>query len=465
MPAIPSFAPLVPHVSPGNGRPYPAVEQASREVWHVEEGRICETLFKCAPCRPIRNRSTVINKVGFLDREKVRNAWLLFACEETLSLSLEMNPNRGITGRGRAASSEPAKRSRRTRTMSSHGDTCTMPQLHPGPLAELLPAGTIVRRPPGKLVQLVAQAIHESPIKALRVRHVYEALKKRYPYFMFMDKKEQTTWEGSESRPSSRLSSSSQSLLVHTPLPSFIGSPGRQLGHMEPQLHPLVEWELKTERFATPPSPSIYLNTEQERKPKPVYSWSRGCYDLYGHQSQGYSDEVSTAADTELLNEPVPSLPYLCSPRLTHDTPVEPTSRGYGHPSPHQEPQLPLTLEQHSRPELSFARQQVQPEQEAMMPQQQFLPRPELSNSREGTLPHPELPLPPQFPWPPQELRSGQLQLPGWPYAGEPVFAAIANTRRAVMMDDGTWYILVYPAFPENDECSARAGTNLAVSP
>ncbi|XP_077501632.1 uncharacterized protein LOC144112684 isoform X2 [Amblyomma americanum] len=124
----------------------------------------------------------------------------------------------------------------------------------------------------GKLVQLVAQAIHESPIKALRVRHVYEALKKRYPYFMFMDKKELTTWEGSESRPSSRLSSSSQSLFVHTPLPSFIGSPGRQLGHMEPQLHPLVEWELKTERFATPPSPSIYLNTEQERKPKPVYS-------------------------------------------------------------------------------------------------------------------------------------------------------------------------------------------------
>ncbi|XP_077506309.1 uncharacterized protein LOC144115711 [Amblyomma americanum] len=418
MPAIPSFAPLVPHVSPGNGRPYPAVEQASREVWHVEE-----------------------------------------------------------------ASSEPAKRSRHTRTMSSHGDTCTMPQLHPGPLAELLPAGTIVRRPPAKLVQLVAQAIHESPIKALRVRHVYEALKKRYPYFMFMDKKEQTTWEGSESRPSSRLSSSSQSLLVHTPLPSFIGSPGRQLGHMEPQLHPLVEWELKTERFATPPSPSIYLNTEQERKPKPVYSWSRGCYDLYGHQSQGYSDEVSTATDTDLLNEPLPSLPYLCSPRLTHDTPVEPTSRGYGHPSPHQEPQLPLTLEQHSRPELSFARQQVQPEQEAMMPQQQFLPRPELSNSREGTLPHPELPLPPQFPWPPQGPslprgpilpprqeetrpwgtgpgfwpRSGQLQLPGWPYAGEPVFAAIANTRRAVMTDDGTWYILVYPAFPENDECSAQA--------
>ncbi|KAK8769415.1 hypothetical protein V5799_008004 [Amblyomma americanum] len=78
--------------------------------------------------------------------------------------------------------------------------------------------------------------------------------------------------QGLESRPSSRLSSSSQSLSVHTPLPSFLGSPGRQLGHMEPQLQPLVEWELKTERFTTPPTPSIYLNTEQELQAKPVYS-------------------------------------------------------------------------------------------------------------------------------------------------------------------------------------------------
>ncbi|KAK8782326.1 hypothetical protein V5799_016332 [Amblyomma americanum] len=127
--------------------------------------------------------------------------------------------------------------------------------------------------------------------------------------------------------------------------------------------------------------------------------------------------------------------------------------------------------------------QETHPEQEAVTPQQQFLPRPGPSNSRGETLLHPELPLPPQFPWPPQgpplpggptppsrqeeigpwgtgpgfQPRSGRLQLPGWPYVGEPVFAAIANPRRAVMMDDGTWYILVHPAFPENDECLARA--------
>ncbi|XP_077499369.1 uncharacterized protein LOC144110388 [Amblyomma americanum] len=107
------------------------------------------------------------------------------------------------------------------------------------------------------------------------------------------------------------------------------------------------------------------------------------------------------------------------------------------------------------------------------------LPRLGPSNSLEGTLPHPELPLPPQFPWPQQghalpggpislprqeetgpwgtgpgfRPRSGRLQLPGWPYIGEPVFAAIANPRRVLMMDNGTWYILVYSAFPENDEC------------
>ncbi|KAK8772413.1 hypothetical protein V5799_024345 [Amblyomma americanum] len=78
--------------------------------------------------------------------------------------------------------------------------------------------------------------------------------------------------QGSESRPSSRLSSSSQSLSVHTPLPSFIGSPGMELDHTEPQLQPLVEWELRTKRFTTPPSPSMYLNTKQERQAKPLYS-------------------------------------------------------------------------------------------------------------------------------------------------------------------------------------------------
>ncbi|KAK8760291.1 hypothetical protein V5799_028442 [Amblyomma americanum] len=60
--------------------------------------------------------------------------------------------------------------------MSSPDNTCTMPQLPPGPLAELLPNGTTARRPPGKLVQLVAQTIHESPQRPLRVPYVYQAL-------------------------------------------------------------------------------------------------------------------------------------------------------------------------------------------------------------------------------------------------------------------------------------------------
>ncbi|KAK8770380.1 hypothetical protein V5799_013155 [Amblyomma americanum] len=68
------------------------------------------------------------------------------------------------------------KRSRGTHNMSSPDDTCTMPQLPEGPLAKLLPAGITVRRPPGKLVQLVAQTNHESPQRALRVPHVYQVL-------------------------------------------------------------------------------------------------------------------------------------------------------------------------------------------------------------------------------------------------------------------------------------------------
>ncbi|KAH9359467.1 hypothetical protein HPB48_014508 [Haemaphysalis longicornis] len=40
---------------------------------------------------------------------------------------------------------------------------------------DLLP-GTVVKKPAEKLVQLIAQAIHESPCQVLRVSHVYMAL-------------------------------------------------------------------------------------------------------------------------------------------------------------------------------------------------------------------------------------------------------------------------------------------------
>lgn len=39
-----------------------------------------------------------------------------------------------------------------------------------------LPPGTVVKKPPEKLVQLIAQVIHESPCQVLRVSHVYTAL-------------------------------------------------------------------------------------------------------------------------------------------------------------------------------------------------------------------------------------------------------------------------------------------------
>ncbi|KAL1420327.1 hypothetical protein MTO96_024411 [Rhipicephalus appendiculatus] len=66
-----------------------------------------------------------------------------------------------------------------------------------GRWAALLPVGTVVRRPSVKLVQLVAQAIHESPHRVLRVTHVYAALQNRYPYYKLLDKKGISSWKSS----------------------------------------------------------------------------------------------------------------------------------------------------------------------------------------------------------------------------------------------------------------------------
>ncbi|XP_077554145.1 uncharacterized protein LOC144169024 [Haemaphysalis longicornis] len=61
---------------------------------------------------------------------------------------------------------------------------------------DLLP-GTVVKKPAEKLVQLIAQAIHESPCQVLRVSHVYMALQMRYPYFMYLEKKALNSWKSS----------------------------------------------------------------------------------------------------------------------------------------------------------------------------------------------------------------------------------------------------------------------------
>ncbi|XP_077500800.1 uncharacterized protein LOC144111391 isoform X2 [Amblyomma americanum] len=107
--------------------------------------------------------------------------------------------------------------------------------------------------------------------------------------------------QGSKTTPSSRLSSFSQSLSVHAPLPSFIGSPEMQLGHMKPQ--PLVERELRTERFAVPPSPSMYLHAKEEWQRSPVYMWSGGSQDLNYCQSKANPGELSRSRDTKLWDE------------------------------------------------------------------------------------------------------------------------------------------------------------------
>ncbi|KAH7971305.1 hypothetical protein HPB49_021265 [Dermacentor silvarum] len=86
---------------------------------------------------------------------------------------------------------------RRRRRMAVDGDERVVCKVQSGRWSSLLPVGTVVRRPSVKLVQLVAQAIHESPHRVLRVTHVYAALQNRYPYYWLQDKKGISSWKSS----------------------------------------------------------------------------------------------------------------------------------------------------------------------------------------------------------------------------------------------------------------------------
>ncbi|KAH7978869.1 hypothetical protein HPB49_007189 [Dermacentor silvarum] len=74
---------------------------------------------------------------------------------------------------GRTPRPTPVRRRRRG---AVDGDERVVCKPQSGRWSSLLPLGTVVRRPSVKLVQLVAQAIHESPHRMLRVTHVYAAL-------------------------------------------------------------------------------------------------------------------------------------------------------------------------------------------------------------------------------------------------------------------------------------------------
>ncbi|XP_077499513.1 uncharacterized protein LOC144110475 [Amblyomma americanum] len=89
---------------------------------------------------------------------------------------------------------EPSTKKRRR---GSTEDTCTVDRAPPGPLGELLPAGTCLRRPSGYLVQHIANVIHKSPRQMLRVQHIYEALRCKFPFFRFVDKDAQATFRSS----------------------------------------------------------------------------------------------------------------------------------------------------------------------------------------------------------------------------------------------------------------------------
>ncbi|KAH7971172.1 hypothetical protein HPB49_019936 [Dermacentor silvarum] len=86
---------------------------------------------------------------------------------------------------------------RRRRRVAVDGDERVVCKAQSGRWSSRLPVGTVVRRPSVKLVQLVAQAIHESPHRVLRVTHVYAALQNRYPYYRLQDKKVISSWKSS----------------------------------------------------------------------------------------------------------------------------------------------------------------------------------------------------------------------------------------------------------------------------
>ncbi|KAH8020159.1 hypothetical protein HPB51_025040 [Rhipicephalus microplus] len=108
--------------------------------------------------------------------------------EEPLVMSSQKRP------RGRQARSAPVRRRRR---VAVDGDerVVSVPQM--GRWSSLLPVGTVVRRPSTKLVQLIAQAIHESPHRMLRVTHAYAALQSKYPYYKLLDKGGINSWKSS----------------------------------------------------------------------------------------------------------------------------------------------------------------------------------------------------------------------------------------------------------------------------
>ncbi|KAH7935253.1 hypothetical protein HPB52_004952 [Rhipicephalus sanguineus] len=103
-----------------------------------------------------------------------------------------MSPQRRRSGR--PARSTPVRRRRR---VAAEGDERVVCRPQAGRWSSLLPVGTVVRRPSVKLVQLVAQAIHESPHRVLRVTHVYAALQNKYPYYKLLDKKGISSWKSS----------------------------------------------------------------------------------------------------------------------------------------------------------------------------------------------------------------------------------------------------------------------------
>ncbi|KAH8019211.1 hypothetical protein HPB51_018194 [Rhipicephalus microplus] len=192
-----SAAPLAVDASPRGGHSVPAKpETAGQMVLNVittDSEWVIDMLAEQYISAILPDPSTTVYATGHTSGHSANAPWSSYSaddgCEaEPPAMSSPRCP------RGRQARSAPVRRRRR---VAVDGDERVVSVPQTGRWSSLLPVGTVVRRPSTKLVQLIAQAIHESPHRVLRVTHVYAALQSKYPYYKLLDKEGINIWKSS----------------------------------------------------------------------------------------------------------------------------------------------------------------------------------------------------------------------------------------------------------------------------
>ncbi|XP_046579291.1 uncharacterized protein LOC124286895 [Haliotis rubra] len=97
---------------------------------------------------------------------------------------------------GAESTKERAKRKRRSYSNIDCFVTQSRKEVAHGDF-HFLPPGTKLLKPPKKLVELVAEAIDQSPDGLLQVQQIYTVLQNKFPYFQYIDKLAINSWRSS----------------------------------------------------------------------------------------------------------------------------------------------------------------------------------------------------------------------------------------------------------------------------